>query len=247
MRTIAIVAQKGGTGKTSTAAALCAGITRRGKRALAIDLDPQANLSFIMRADTRHTTAKDLLEETAKAAQAIQQTPAGAIIAASPLLSIADIPRTANSRLKKALEAIAGQYDYCLIDCPPSLGPLTINGLTAADGVIIPTMPDALSLQGVGALMQTIETVKAKANPSLQVMGLLLTRYSSRSLINRAGERQTEEIAARNHTKVFKARIRETCSIRESQAMQTDIFSYAPRSNGAADYSALIDEIEMEG
>lgn len=247
MRTIAIVAQKGGTGKTTTSAALCAGLTRRGKRVLTIDLDPQANLSYIMRADTRHITAKNLLEETAKAAQAIQETPAGAIIAASPLLSIADIPRTANSRLKKALEAIAGQYDYCLIDCPPSLGPLTINGLTAADGVIIPTMPDALSLQGVGALMQTIETVKGKANPSLQVMGLLLTRYSSRALINRAGERQTEGIAAQHGTKLYKTRIRECVALREAQAMQEDIFSYAPRSRGAADYSALIDEMEMEG
>lgn len=246
MKTIAIVAQKGGTGKTTTSAALSAGLTRAGKRALAIDLDAQCNLSFIMRADTKHITAKQVLEGTAPAAQAIQQTPAGAIVAASPLLSIANIPMTANARLRAALEAVAGMYDYCVIDCPPSLGVLTINALTAADFVIVPTMPDALSLQGVTALMQTVETVKAKGNPSLQVMGLLLTRYSSRALINRAGERQAEATAARNGTKVFKSRIRESVAIREAQTMQTDIFTYAPKSAASADYSALISEIEGE-
>lgn len=250
MRTIAVLTQKGGTGKTTTSAALCAGLTRRGKRALAIDLDPQGNLSFIMRADAQRPTVKEIMERKATTAQAIQETPAGDIIASSPALASADKELTATGkeyRLREALEGIAGQYDYCVIDCPPSLGILTVNALTAADGALIPSQPDALSLQGVGALFETIRAVKTYCNPSLQVNGILLTRYSSRALINRDGERKTEAAAAQHGTKVYKTRIRETVSLREAQTMRQDIFSYAPRSNGAVDYNALVDEIEMEG
>ena len=250
MRTIAVLTQKGGTGKTTTSAALCAGLTRRGKRALAIDLDPQMSLSFIMGADAQRPTVKEIIERKVTATQAIQETPAGDIIAASPALASADITLTATGkeyRLKEALEAIAGQYDYIVIDCPPSLGILTVNALTAANGALIPSQPDALSLQGVGALFETIRAIKTYCNHSLQVNGLLLTRYSSRALINRDGERKTEAAAAQYGTKVYKTRIRECVALREAQTMRQDIFSYAPRSNGAIDYSTLIDEIEQEG
>ena len=152
-------------------------------------------------------------------------------------------------RLKEALEALAGLYDYCVIDTPPALGVLTINALTACNGCIIPAQADFLSLQGIGQLHGTIETVRKYCNPGLTVYGIVLTRYSARAVISREVSAMMEETASSLQTRLYKTRIRECTAVKEAQAMRKPIYSYAPRSNASADYTALVKEIkeELEG
>lgn len=255
MRTIAIINQKGGVGKSTTASAIGEGIKRGGAKVLFVDLDAQCNLSYLMQADISglvQPSALDVLQGEASAPDAVQHTSKGDIIAASPALSGADIVLTATGkeyRLKEALEAVEGAYQYCIVDTPPALGILTINALTACNGCIIPAQADFLSLQGIGQLHRTIETVRKYCNPSLTVYGILLTRYSGRAVISRDVSALMEQTAEALHTRLYKTRIRECTAIKEAQAKKEDIYSYSPRSNASADYTALVNEIkeELEG
>lgn len=249
MKVYCFLNQKGGVSKTTSA--LCVGdeLKRRGAKLLFIDLDPQCNLSYLMGADISGLTiasALDILQRTATAEEAIQHTERGDIIAASPALAGADVTLTATGkeyRLREALEALAGKYDYSIIDTPPALGVLTINALTASNGCIIPAQADFLSLQGIGQLRGTIETVKRYCNPGLKVKGIVLTRYNPRTVISREVAAMMEQTAATLDTRLYDTRIRECNAIREAQAMRQDIYTYAPRSNASADYKALTDEI----
>lgn len=249
MKAIAIINQKGGVGKSTTASAIGGGLTLKGGKVLFVDLDPQCNLSFLMEANISGLTqasALDVLQGSASAADAVQHTPQGDIIAASPALSGADIVLTATGkeyRLKEALEDVAGDYDYCIIDTPPALGILTVNALTACNGCIIPAQADFLSLQGIGQLHGTIETVRKYCNPGLMVYGIVLTRYSARAVITREVTAMMQETASTLNTRLYNTRIRECTAIKEAQAMRQSIYAYAPRSNAAADYTALIKEI----
>lgn len=249
MKAIAIINQKGGVGKSTTSGAIGGGFLREGARVLFVDLDPQCNLSFLMGANISGLTqasSMDVLLGNASAAEAVQHTLQGDIIAASPALAGADITITATGkeyRLKEALEALAGVYDYCIIDTPPALGILTINALTACNGCIIPAQADFLSLQGIGQLHGTITTVRKYCNPGLKVYGIVLTRYSGRAVITREVTAMMEETASSLNTRLYNTRIRECTAIKEAQAMQQSIYEYAPRSNATADYMALIKEI----
>lgn len=250
VKTIAIINQKGGVGKSTTAHAIGAGLSLEGARVLFVDLDPQANLSYLLEADISGLTkpgALDVLQGSAKAAAAVQQTAQGDIIAASPALAGADIVLTATGkeyRLREALEGLA--YDFCIIDTPPALGILTVNALTACNGCIIPAQADFLSLQGIGQLNGTIETVRKYCNPGLRVYGILLTRYSSRAVISREVTAMMQETASSLRTRLYDSRIRECIAIKEAQAMRIPIYTYAPKSNASADYKALVREIKEE-
>lgn len=247
MRTIAVINQKGGVGKSTTAEAIGQGLTLKGEKVLYIDLDPQSNLSYLMGADQGASSALEVLQRKTSAADAIQHTPQGDIIAASPALAGADVTITATGkeyRLKEALEVV--NYSYCIIDTPPALGVLTINALTACDGCIIPAQADFLSLQGIGQLHGTIETVKQYCNPGLKVFGIVLTRYNARTVISQEVAGMMAETAKALKTRLFNARIRECTAIKEAQAMRQSIYQYAPRSNASADYTALVSEI-IEG
>lgn len=236
--------RKGGVGKTATAHALGAGLSLRGYRVLFIDLDSQCNLSFDLGAKTAPLTALEVLTGSAKAEEAIQHTPGGDIIAGSPALAGADMTIEGTGkeyRLKEALEPL--QYDFIIIDTPPALGVLTINALTASDRAIIPAQAEVYSLQGIGLLYEAIQAVKKYTNKSLIVEGVLITRYNGRAILSKDMKSNLEEIAQSLNTKVFQTPIRECISIKEAQAMQSDIFSYAPRSNASADYKALVEEI----
>ena len=253
MKIIAVINQKGGVGKSTTASAIGGGLTREGAKVLSIDLDPQCNLSYLMEANISGLTqasAIDVLQGNASASDALQHTAQGDLIAASPALAGADMVLTATGkeyRLKEALEALAGGYDYCVIDTPPALGILTVNALTACNGCIIPAGADFLSLQGIGQLHGTIETIRKYCNPGLKVYGIVLTRYSARAVISREVSAMMEDTAATLQTRLYDTRIRECTAIKEAQAMRQDIYTYAPRSNATADYMALIKEIkEME-
>lgn len=253
MKTIAIISRKGGVGKTSTAHALGAGLMKRGKKVLFIDLDSQANLSYTLKAQPKGTATNAMmfLKEYCTAIEAIWKQPQGDIIPATEQLSGADIFLTDTGKeykLKEGLELIKDDYDYCIIDTPAALGILTINALTAADFALIPVQAEIYSLQGIGKVKDAIESVKKYCNRDLDLKGILVTRYKGHSVLPQDMKANLEEAAAKLNTKVFDTTIRECISIAEAQAQQTDIFSYAPRSNAAKDYNAFIDEfIAKEG
>lgn len=246
---LAIINQKGGVGKSTTAAALGAGLILKGYRVLYIDLDAQGNLTFNMGAGASALSSLEMLTGTATAEEAIRHTEQGDIIPASPALAGADNLITATGkeyRLKEALEPLHKLYDYIVIDTPPALGILTVNALTACTGAIVPAQADAWSLQGITQLNGTIQTVRKYCNPALKVKGIVLTRFNSRAVVSRDMQELIAQTAAALDTKLYKTTIRECTALKEAQAVQQDIYSYAPRSNATADYKALVSEIIEE-
>lgn len=248
MQVIAVATQKGGEGKTTTASALLSGFTFKGLKSLAVDLDAQGNLTNIIGGSSTDRTALGLLTRECTAQEAIQSTKNGDLIAASSSLSSIDVILQNElgkaHRLKKAIEPLSVLYDYVIIDCPPALGTLTANALTAADYVIIPAQADISSLQGISQLWNTIQEAREYTNSKLEVAGILLTRYNNRATLNREIERQLrEEVAPFMKTRLFKATIREAVAIREAKYMQQSIFTYAPKSKVATDYKVFIEEL----
>lgn len=238
--------QKGGSGKTTTAHALGAGLTARGHKVLFVDLDPQGNLTYAVGVDTGALSSLEVLTQTATAREAIKHTATGDILPASPALSGAPNMLTElgkEFRLKEALEPIRGSYDYIIIDTSPALSVLTINALTASDKLVIPSGADIFSLQGVAGIINTVDSVRKYCNnPELEIDGILLTRYNSRANLTKEVMAFAEQIAIMMRTKIYQTTIRENISIKEAQANRLDIFTYAPKSNGAIDYNAFIEE-----
>lgn len=244
---ITIVNRRGGVGKTATAHALGAGLAQRGYKILFVDLDSQCNLTFDVGSGTASLTSMEVLTGTATAEEAILHLKGVDLIPASPSLAVADtvIEGTGREyRLKEALEPILSLYDYVVIDTPPALGILTVNALTASHSAIIPAQAEVHSLQGIALLYETIQAVQKYTNRELTVKGILITRYNGRTILSRDMKENLEATALELGTKVFPVPIRECTAIKEAQAMQTDIFQYAPRSNATADYTAMLDEIE---
>lgn len=244
---IAIVNRRGGVGKTATAHAIGAGLARKGYKTLFIDLDSQCNLTFDLGGKTGPLTSMEVLSGTATALEAIQHTAGGDLIPASPSLAVADTTITGTGkeyRLKEALEGL--DYDYIIIDTPPALGVLTVNALTAGHSAIIPAQAEVHSLQGIGLLYEVIQAVQKYTNPALTIKGILITRYNGRAILSRDMKDNLEATAKELGTKVFTTPIRECTAIKEAQATQSDIYSYAPKSNATADYTALIKEILKE-
>lgn len=250
MRTYCIVSRKGGVGKTESCRALGAGLRRKGKRVLLIDLDSQANLSYTMGIVSDIPGACEMLYGELTAKEAIQHTKQGDIIPGSSFLSGADLHLNGKGKeyiLKKALEPVKRLYDYCVIDTSAQLSTLAINALTASDCAILPVQADIYSMKGAGLVYDAINTVKQYTNKSLKIEGILITRYDSRTIISRDMRENIEHQAKAMHTKVFSTPIRSSVSIQEAAAKQTDIFTYAPRSNGAKDYEAFVEEVLKGG
>lgn len=243
MEIVAIVNRKGGVGKTATAQALGAGLARKKKKVLYIDLDSQTNLSYGLGADPEGLNSMDVLTGEATAAEAIQHTPQGDVIAGSEALAGADAAIDGTGKEYRLKEAIDGlQYDYIIIDTPAQLGTLTVNALTAANSVVIPVQAEVYSLQGIGQLSKTIEAVKKYCNRDLYIRGILITRYNGRAVISKDMQSNLKDAAEQLKTKLYSTPIRECVSIKEAQAIQQDIYTYAPRSNAAKDYEAFIEE-----
>ena len=242
---ISIVNRKGGVGKTATAHALGAGLARKGYKILYVDLDSQCNLTYALRTKASPLTAMEVLTGSATAQEAILHSYCGDLIPGSPNLAGADIAIKDTGkeyRLKEALDPVAADYDYVIVDTPAALGTLTVNALTAADSVIIPVQAEIYSLQGIGQLSQVIDSVRKYCNRDLRIDGILITRYNGRAIISRDMQSNLEDAARQLDTRLYGTQIRECVSIKEAQALQQDIFSYAPRSNAASDYMAFIDE-----
>lgn len=248
-RTLAIMNQKGGAGKTTTAEALAAGLTLKGYSVLSVDLDAQRNLSYTARANMDGATILGVLTGEVKAEDAIQHTESGDLIPASKALAGADAVITDTGkeyRLREALEPLQARYDYIILDTPPALGIVSINALTACDSVIIPAQADIYSLQGVEQLAETMKPVKKYCNRDLEIEGILLTRYSPRSVLSREVAELAERIAATLGTKLYKTTIREAVAVREAQISRKSLYSYAPKAKVTEDYSNFIEELLRE-
>lgn len=245
-KTLAIINQKGGVGKSTTALMLAAGLTRKGYSVLIVDLDAQCDLTYTTGANMDGATALGVLTGEIKAQDAIQHTESGDLIPANKALAGADafITDTGKEyRLKEALEPIAGRYDYVVVDTPPALGILTINALTACNSVIIPAQADIYSLQGIEQLAETMKPVKKYCNHDLSIEGILLTRYSPRSVLSREVAGLASQLAAKIGTKLFKTTIREAIAVKESQISQKSLYSYAPKAKVTEDFDRFIAEL----
>lgn len=241
MQIIAIANQKGGTGKSTTAAAIAQAAAADGKKALAIDLDPQGNLSFIMGADMQRGTSFDLLEGKSPLRLIQHRRGRPDIIPAS--LDLAAIRSSTGSakRLQAVLTPLKKAYDFIIIDTPPTAGELQYNALQAATGLIIPLRADILSLQGLYQIAETAAQIK-KSNPALQITGIIITQHNDRSTIAR--QMKENLIAAAQEMEIpYLGAIREGVAIREAQALQEDLYSYAPKSKPALDYLSIYNKL----
>lgn len=244
MRIITAAVIKGGTGKSTTCAALAQAATSAGRRVLVVDLDPQANVSFFIGADQNRPGSYQLLTGT-PAGQLVQQTEQGIdAIAASPDLATVKTAPGSAKRLQAALDPIKKNYDLCIIDTPPQMGELTFNALQASTGLIIPLETDNSSLQGLYQITDIAHQMQ-HSNPALSIIGVVLTRYDSRPNLNRYLQSVIAEKGAEIGAPYIMA-IRPGVAIREAQAMQQNLYEYAPKSKPAQDYKKLFEMI-MEG
>lgn len=251
---LTITNQRGGTGKTTTAHAIGTYLTSKGYKVLFVDSDPQTALSYACGGSTADKGLLELYQEsiagksTIDTAAAIQHTASGDLIAASATLATAEAMLAAvpakEYRLKGILERVKNNYDAVIVDTPATLGALTANALVASDTVIAPAgAGDVNSLIGLSQLISTINTIKAYCNPALTLQGIVITRYNDRATINRQLKAQLEQYAQDNGTRLLKTVIRECTALKEATLTQQSIYQYAPKSNAAADYTALCEEI----
>ncbi len=251
-RIYTLVNQKGGVGKTTTAINLGSYLAYYGQRVLLVDLDPQANATSCLKID-RHTVRGGTYEAL------IGSSPAANYVLHNPRLKLSLLPSTAalagaevelvaelarETRLKKALAPVVERYDYILVDCPPSLGLLTLNGLVAAQhGVIIPVQCEYLALEGLGMLTQTLNRVRSALFADLAVRGVLLTMFDGRTNLSND---VVEEVRRYFPDQVFRTVVPRTVRLAEAPSYGQPISVYAPSSNGAQAYSALAREV-LEG
>lgn len=248
---IAFANQKGGVTKTTTTSAFATGITKKGFKVLAIDTDPQGNLSDSIGAQMYEVpTIYELLMRHDTVENAIQHLEAFDIIPANIMLAGAEQELLSQMgkehRLSEAIEPIKNKYDYVVIDTPPSLGVLTLNAFTLADEIIIPTTPGIFSAKGIHQLYNTILNTRKYLNSKLLIRGVVLTKYNPRAIINQNVKELTEALAKDMEAPVFKAYIRNSVIIEEAQANQQDLFSYKTNSTVAEDYEAFVNEY-LEG
>jgi len=245
-RVIAIANQKGGVGKTTTAGAMIAGLANEGLRVLGIDLDPQANLSGGCGAEMYGCpTVYELLRNEAPLGEVIQHMKGFDMIASNIMLAGAEqeLSNTGKEhRLKEAVSPVAGGYDYIIIDTPPSLGILTVNALTFADEVIIPTTAGIFAANGINQLNNTVGNVKKYCNPKVEVAGILITRFNPRANISKHIKEVTEQLGRHIDATIYSTHIRNAIAVEEAQASGTDIFTYSGKSTVAEDYRAFISE-----
>lgn len=245
---IAIANQKGGVGKTTTAINLSAALARAGKRVLLIDLDPQANSSLtFLSQEAIDLSIYELLTETLPdSSEVIRSTAIPGLDILPSRISLAKFESKligefdAPFRLKDKIDGIADSYDYVVIDTPPTLGLITVNALVASDYLIVPIQPSYFALEGTDDLLDTVEKVRARPNPNLKVMGVLITLLDKRTTLARDIHEQIKGVFGE---KVFDTVISKSVRLEESPAYKESIFTFAPNSSGAVEYARLCEEV----
>ena len=244
MPTIALINQKGGVGKTTSTINLGAGLSMLGKSVLLVDLDPQAHLTYGLgiQAHELDYTVYEVLRGEVTASEAIVKRDGLEVLPSSLSLSAAEMELSAMAGREYLLkEALAGlpPRDFVLLDCPPSLGLLTLNALTAAQEVFIPLQTEFLALQGMSKLIDTVNVVKKRLNPDLTISGIIGTQFDARKNLNREVVEKIREYFA---DKLFETLIHDNVALAEAPSYGQTIFEYRPDCRGAQDYLALSQE-----
>ena len=246
---IAVVNQKGGVGKTTTAVNLTAALHDLGKRVLLCDFDPQANASSGLGVDKRklQNSVYDTIVNEIPTAQAIVKTQFGDVLPATADLAGAAVElitmENAQFQLKKALQQVAGEYDVIFIDCPPSLEMLTLNALAAADSILVPVQCEYYALEGLTDLMNTLRIVKKRINPILEIFGVALTMFDGRTNFS---TQVAQEVRKHFPGKVFASVIPRNVRLAEAPSHGLPVTVYDRLSRGAAAYKAMAEEINKK-
>jgi chromosome partitioning protein len=240
---ISLLNHKGGVGKTTSAVNIGAAMVELGKRVLLIDLDPQANLTISLGIPPQKVTIYEALRGESELAPHTRK-PGMDVVASSLDLSGAEMELINEAGreylLREILAQLIDDYDYVVIDCPPSLGLLTLNALTSSRYVLIPLQTQFLAVQGLAKIKQVIDKVRARLNTSLEMAGVIPTMHDGRRVLNRE---VLETIQKYFQDRVFETIVRENVSLAEAPAHRKDIFEYSPKSTGATDYLDLTKEI----
>lgn len=240
--TIAFAVQKGGTGKTSSTNITAELLHQKGLRVLVVDLDPQHNLSHSVGVDNPDASISDVLTDTVTIDKAIYKTHSGyAVLPASRKLFEHQTDIKAEA-LAKHLEPLQPLFDYILIDCPPALSSLSINGIMAADAVVIPVIPGNFCDLALVDTLNTISTLQGNGH-KVKTAGILVITYNNRSTLDKYMLEQYESIATKYSTKVFATKIRQCQKIKEAQVLGQSLLQYAPKSNAVIDYKAFVAEL----
>ncbi len=247
-RVTAVVNQKGGVGKSTTAVNLAAALGELGRKVLLLDLDPQGNATsgFGLDKNQRELCIYNALLGDADIASIIEPVEIERVFAVPATIQLAGAEielvsaMSRETRLKAIVESIVGDFEYVIIDCPPSLGLLTINALTAADGLVIPIQCEYYALEGLSKLLDSVRLVKTHLNPALEVFGVVMTMYDGRT---RLAQQVVEEVRDFFDDKVFQTMIPRTVRLSEAPSFGQSVIMYDPSGKGAAAYRALAKEV----
>jgi len=245
---IAIANQKGGVGKTTTSINLSAALAQRGLRTLLMDLDPQGNatLSYLDPEDVDLSMYEVLTDPAVGMADAIVPSRFENLFVAPARIALAKVEAMligqfdAHFRLQDKLEKVRGDYDHVVIDCPPTLGLLTVNALIAATHLLVPIQASYFALEGTDDLLETYEKIRTRPNPDLEFLGVVITIYDKRTILARDIKSQILDVFG---DKVFDTAISKSVRLEESPAYKESIFSFAPDSKGALEYYRLSEEV----